>query len=151
MELKRNVGKTDATGTVIKEYRPETGGTLSDGTTRITIGISPRWQLRVGTIIGPLSNAKTPGGGKLTDVLQHFGFKGRQDGVDGDHVHEIQMGGEDVIANLWPLGYSPNRAAGGIIRQIIVHYPSGKTTTVSDLKATASTRSYYFRVVECKP
>ncbi len=151
VELKKNAGKTDATGTVIKEYKPETGGTLSDGTTRITIGISPRWRLAVGTIIGPLSNANTPGGGKIIDVLQHFGFKGRQDGMDGDHVHEIQMGGEDVIANLWPLESSPNRAAGGIIRRIIVHYPSGKTTTVSELKATASTRSYYFKVVECKP
>jgi len=147
-DLKKNVGKQDATGTVIQEYKPETGGALADGT---RIGVAPRWHLRIGTVVGPLSNAKTPGGGKITAILQKFGFSGDLEKLDGDHVHEIQVGGEDIVDNLWPLYASPNRGAGSIISRIVVHYPSGKTITTKELKKTANARDYFFKVVECKP
>ena len=122
-DLKQQLGEKDATGTVVKEYKPEIGGTLPDGT---TIGLAPQWHLGVGTVVGPLSNAKTPSGRKITDVLLKFGFKPSREGMDGDHVHEIQMGGKDEIPNLWPLDRSPNRGAGSILRQIVVHGRRGR-------------------------
>jgi len=149
-DLKKSVGKQDATGTIIKEYKPESRATLSDGKTEI--GLIKDWYVEPGiTVVGPASNATTRGGYKLTNQLKKFGFSPAREGMDGDHVHEIQMGGADNIVNLWPLDSNPNRAAGNIVNAIVVHYPSGKTTTVEELKKTASTRKYFFRVVECKP
>jgi len=147
-DLRQKVGQTDATGHVIKEYKPEVGGVLPDGT---SIGLAPQWQMRIGTVIGPLSNAGTPGGKKILKVLEQFGFNSTIERMDGDHVHEIQMGGKDEIPNLWPLTLSTNRGAGSIISRIVVHYPSRKTTTVRELKNTCGQRDYFFKAVDFQP
>ncbi len=148
VNLKRNVGKQDATGTVIKEYKPESLTTLPHGQ---TIGLEPQWRISLGTIVGPLSDKGTKGGRKITRLLGKYGFLADDEKLDGDHVHEIQMGGKDEIPNLWPLDFRPNRGAGSVISRILVHYPSGKTTTVDELKKTCSQRQYFFKVVDFQP
>lgn len=91
--MRKKLGKKDTTNTVIQEYKPETGGIIADGT---RIGLAFRWYMVIGTVVGHLTDAKTSGGGQIVETLQKFGFRGRQDELDGDHVHEIQMGGEDM-------------------------------------------------------
>jgi hypothetical protein len=67
--------------------------------------------------------ATTPGGGKVLDALAPYGFVASKEGLDGDHVREIQFGGVDVLGNLWPLDAGTNRGAGSILQlgDICVH------------------------------
>src|SRR5690606_26549974 len=60
--LKRMLGRKDATGTAVRAYTPHRGGTLPGGS---RIGIAGSNRISVGKIVGPLSNATTPGGGKI--------------------------------------------------------------------------------------
>ncbi len=147
-DLQGKVGRKDAGGHTIKEYKPEARATLPNGT---VIGLQYWWYIEIGTVVGPLSAGSTPGGAKILDILEEFGFKAQTERMDGDHVHEIQMGGEDVVSNLWPLARGVNRGGGSIVNSIVVHYPSGKTTTVKELKKTSAQRTYYFKIVEIKP
>ncbi len=145
-ELQSDVGKIDETGNKIRAYTPHVGGTLPGGA---HIGITEANQVAVGTIVGPASEGGSPGGGKLLDALQPYGFVAKKEGLDGDHVREIQLGGKDTLGNLWPLDASTNRAAGSILSQTTVQYPrSGKQVMMSELKKR--TRKYFFMITKTR-
>jgi len=136
-------GETDENGNQVKAYEPHSGGILPGGD---KIGISSQYQISVGKVIGPLSNETTPGGGKINDILKQYGFRPKPEYMDGDHVTEIQMGGQDVIENLWPLDASINRSAGATLASTSVEGPiSKKQVKISDMKENTS-RNWYFRI-----
>jgi hypothetical protein len=136
-------GETDEKGNKVKAYEPHSGGILPGGE---KIGISSQYQIKVGKVVGPLSNEETPGGKTLNKILDKYGFKPSIDKMDGDHVTEIQMGGQDVIENLWPLNLSINRSAGSKLAKTSVEGPiSKKQVKIPKLKEDTS-RNWYFKI-----
>jgi len=139
-------GQADETGKKVRAYSPHSGGTLPGGE---TIGISGAYRVSTGTVVGPLSDATTPGGSRINRALAKYGFSSDDEGLDGDHVREIQFGGQDVLQNLWPLDAGTNRGAGSILSKASVEYPkSGKTVKISELKQNA--RQYFFKIKSTK-
>jgi len=150
-EMKKRRGKKDETSEVIRAYEPEKPGqTLPGGE---TIGLTDEFRTFKNKVVGPLATAKTPGGGRINRVLKRYGFdpvtEGTGgDGMDGDHVVEIQMGGRDEYENLWPLDAGENRGAGATLAGAEVAFPGGQTKKLADLK-TAS-RQYFFKIKSFK-
>jgi hypothetical protein len=142
-DLSAMAGQKDETDNVVKAYNPHTGGILPGGE---KIGISSQYQIAVGKVVGPLSNEGTKGGGKINDILKKYGFRPKKENMDGDHVIEIQMGGQDVIENLWPLDVSINRSSGATLASTSVEGPiSKKKVNISELKEDTS-RKWYFKI-----
>ena len=135
-------GHRDETGLPVQAYAPTSRRTLPGGE---TIGLGADNRIAVGTVIGPLSTATTPGGRVLLSVLRRYGFDATAEGKDGDHVKEIQFGGRDALDNLWPLDLGINRSSGSILSRAIVTYPSGRRISISELRDFSS-RRYYFRI-----
>jgi hypothetical protein len=146
-DLSQLVGQPDDKGTIVKEYTPNQLNTLSGGE---QIGISSTYQLAVGTILGPLSpeGVSSPGGEKFNKVVEKYGFRSRRDGLDGDHIHEIQFGGQDTIENLWALNYSINRGAGSTLNQASINLNNGEIVKIYQLRqhVAKSNRKYYFKI-----
>lgn len=114
----------------IKTISPTKGGNLPDGT---PLGIKAASQIEVGRklLYNPPSG-KTPGGKKINSALKPYGFSPEGEKLDGDHVHEIQLGGKDEITNLWPLDRSENRSSGSLLKDMTVDMPDGKKATLKD-------------------
>lgn len=75
------------------------------------LGVDAPMQVQVGTKF-QYSPAKTKGGRKLNSLLRPYGFRPLKDGMDADHVVEIQLIGlskGDYLGNLWPLRAEDNR------------------------------------------
>jgi hypothetical protein len=133
----------DPNGNPIREFHPHAP---NDG----VVGIKDPWRLDVGTKLGPLPppGTTTPGGEKLNSILRPYGYSATHPvtGVplETDHVHEIQVGGADVIQNLWPLDRSINKNSGDTIARSAVEYPdgSGKTILLQDLKKDTKNLNY---------
>jgi hypothetical protein len=139
-------GQNDETGIKVRAYSPNSGGTLPGGQ---KIGISSSYRISVGTIVGPVTDATTPGGGKIINLLKKYGFSASGEDMDGDHVKEIQFGGQDTLENLWPLDAGTNRGAGSTLSKASVEFPkSGKTIKISELKQNA--RQYFFKITSVK-
>jgi hypothetical protein len=76
-----------------------------------TLGIDSDKQVQVGFRF-QYTPSKTKGGRKINKLLVLYGFSPKKDGLDGDHVVEIQLIGldkGDYLGNLWPLKQSDNR------------------------------------------
>lgn len=131
-------------GHPVKEYKPHTGGTLPGGD---SIGLSSNYQISTGKTIGPLSEDTTPGGGTLNNILKKYGFSPDAEYLDADHVVEIQMGGKDVIGNMWPLDASINRSAGSRLSKAVVKHPeTGEEKTIAELKQFPTHNKYKFKI-----
>jgi hypothetical protein len=141
--LKQREGQTDETGTVIRAYHPTSTATLPGGS---TIGLRSPYVLDVNSIVGPLSNATTPGGGTLLRAIAPYGFNSTDDNMQLDHVQEIQYGGQDVLANLWPLQSSRNSAKGGQLANALVEFPRGERIRIPLLKRIPN-RQFYFKII----
>jgi hypothetical protein len=142
-DLEKAKGKKDETGQEIKAYHPHNQSVLPGGE---VIGLSEKFKVFPGKIIGPLSGKSSPGGGKLNRVLAKYGFSPTNEGLDADHVVEIQLGGSDALPNLWPLDSSINRSSGSTIHSTTVLGPkSGSAKKISELKEDKS-RKYYFKI-----
>jgi phage-related protein len=98
----------------IKLYRPTSRQKLPDGTE--TIGISPEFQVEVGMKIKMTETAGTGGGDALNDILKPFGLSPTKEVLQADHIVERQIGGPDIIPNLWPLNSRQNSVGGGTLR-----------------------------------
>ena len=143
-ELAGKVGQMVG-GHPVKAYPAVGGGTLPGGE---TVGVTT--PLAVGAVIGPVSNASTPGGGRINKVFRPYGFRAASEGLDGDHVQEIQFGGHDVIENLWPLEKGMNRGAGSALAQRTVFHPKlSAGVKVAALKADTK-HKYWFRIKSTK-
>lgn len=141
-DLRAEKGKKDNTGTIIREYDPHKRQALPGGE---TIGLDAQYRTFPGKVVGPVSDRGTPGGGRINRLLKEYGWSPAAEGMDGDHVVEIQMGGHDVIENLWPLDAGENRGAGSKLSQEKATLPSGETKAMAELKKDKS-RQYYFRI-----
>ena len=139
-EMQALVGQPFA-GSVVRAYAPTEQNSLPGGE---AVGLTTT--LTTGTVIGPLSKASTPGGGRINRIFAKYGFGAAAEYLDGDHVQEIQFGGQDVIGNLWPLNASINRGAGSKLAQATVTHPKAtQGFKISDLKEDAS-HKYYFKI-----
>ena len=101
------------------------------------IGLSATFIVRKGTIVGPLSQETTAGGGALLKLIEPYGFNSTQDDMELDHVHEIQFGGlaqNDLVDNLWPLEARRNSAKGSGLSKVTVEYPKGQSVKIGTLK-----------------
>ena len=117
----------------IEIYEPTKKKALPDGGE--TIGVDTNRQLDVGMKIKMTESYKSPGGATINKHLKLYGFRPKKeaDGLDGDHVLERQLGGEDELSNLWPLDSAENQLSGGIIDQMAFDKNGGDT--MIDLKA----------------
>lgn len=68
---------------------------------------------------------------KFKDATTKYGFTPRESGWDVDHVVELQIGGQDVTENLWPLPAGENRSSGAIIKSANVTLPGKKEWPLS--------------------
>ena len=145
-----NRGAADGTGTLVQQFFPNQRKALPGGGT--VIGLTAPYRVNVNSIIGPLSTAGTPGGSVLLDVLWPYGFDSTYEARDADHVREMQLGGVNLVQNMWPLDSGINRGAGPTLAQATVLYPtSGKSTTIAALKAKISpSNRYFFRITSCR-
>jgi hypothetical protein len=143
--MKAMLGQKDETDTPIRAYPPHPGGKLPRGG---TIGLTET--LGIGTKVGPLGNATTPGGGKLQRLIAPYGYSA-EDGYQLDHVREIQMGGSDSVGNLWPLEAKTNVTKGSTLSRKKVEFPKGNTLGIPELKripplGTGSKKGFYFTI-----
>lgn len=144
-------GQNDETGQPVREYLPGKMQTLPDRKGNLNgpeLGIAPEYQIVQGAIVGPLRRAQTPGGKTFNRPMARYGWVAGNEGRDADHVHEIQMGGKNVLSNLWPLDETLNSAAGNALKNATVAYKAtGKPIKLSDLKDFTS-RKYYFKITK---
>lgn len=141
-------------GILIATFKPDGGHEIKSGppaapTELKSLGIKSPYQLTGASILGPLSEASTPGGGTINSVLERYGWDAAAEYMDGDHVVEIQFGGKDVPTNLWPLDASMNRGAGSRLSKQQVDL-DGQKVTVDWLKKVKKksgeeTKKYYFK------
>jgi hypothetical protein len=134
-------------GVPVKPYTPHGGGNLPGGA---AIGLSPTFHTFIGQVVGPLSLATTPGGKMLLRELRPYGFRALSERLDGDHVWEIQVGGQDQLPNLWPLNQSENRSGGARLATASVKYPNSLVyTSIPELKEQLRLNpalQYYFKL-----
>jgi hypothetical protein len=139
-------GLADETGNKVVKYTALAGGKLPKGGT-----IGSVIALDTGTVVGPLGQATTPGGGKLEREIAPYGYSSA-DGYQLDHVQEIQLGGQDALSNLWPLEAGKNASKGSTISRRVVSYPDAATKLgVPELKRMpppAGSKGFYFKIVK---
>ncbi len=126
----------DPNGVKIEKYYPHVGGILADGD---KIGLTSRWYLDIDTKVGPLqatgAEANRTESGELNNMLKLYGFDLTKENMQVDHVHELQLGGEDDKGNLWPLDATINQSSGPTLARTTVEYPDGSgTVKMSELK-----------------
>ncbi len=140
----------DKTDSPIRQIRPDATTSLP-GDSKGDVGIRGRFRLQKGTTfqLPKQDPGGTPGGGKINTRFEPFGFRASSENLDGDHVLEIQTGGEDRFENLWPLDASTNRRAGGAVSKT-KFIADGKTTTMSALKKRAKTKDVWLQIVSTK-
>jgi hypothetical protein len=81
---------------------------------------------------------KTEGGKKINEMLKPFGFSASDEGMDGDHVLEMQLGGPNDVRNLWPLKGAENRSSGSTLSRMEVPKPDGTKVKMTTLKKQAN-------------
>ena len=148
-------------GTVVAVYHPDGGHIIN---TQVMVppaelgsklGIKgDSFQIEVDKVIGPIKECSTPGGGTINSLLERYGWNASDENMDGDHVQEIQFGGEDKLANLWPLNASMNRGAGSILSKQQVELDNQKVTIdwlkKVEKKPEESDKKYFFLIDSVK-
>jgi len=90
-----------------------------------TIGLDEQYQIGVGKKV-PYKPGKTAGGGLINRTLAPYGYRATAEGMDGDHIVEMQIGGPNILQNLWPLDKGENRSSGALLSNAQVTKPDGK-------------------------
>ena len=130
----------------IRRFEPFSPQKLDGGE---DIGITGDFALKVGSKVGPMVKANSPGGYLINDCLKKYGFDMHdQSGgeLQGDHFWEVQLGGVSKVNkrdNMWPLERSLNGASGNYIKNLKLKEPGGTELKVSDLKKE---NKYWFRI-----
>ncbi|MBC7856684.1 MAG: DUF4157 domain-containing protein, partial [Pirellulaceae bacterium] len=122
-----------AQGNPIVAYQPGAAATLPTGT---SIGIAGDYRVEPGKKIR-LVPQSTQGGGLINAALRPFGYRALSEGLDGDHVIEMQLGGPNILPNLWPLAAGENRSSGSTIASMSFTKPDGTSIDMNALKARA--------------
>jgi hypothetical protein len=118
--------------------------------------IKEPFRVAANEVVGPLSEQTTPGGGVLNDLLASGEWSPDGEGMDGDHVKEMQFGGENVIGNLWPLALKLNRGAGSTLSRarVVVGKDSITIDLLKKVKVTQEDRKkgkFSFKIRETLP
>jgi hypothetical protein len=109
-------------GRTIVKCLPTAQTPLPDGSA--SIGVTDEYQIAVGKKLA-YSPGKTEGGGLINRALQPYGYRAQSEKNDGDHVVEMQIGGPNILPNLWPLEKGENRSSGAKLAATKVS-PDGK-------------------------
>ena len=118
---------------------------------KTTLGIEPQFRIRKGKKLKLNPGDGTPGGGRINRPLRLFGFSAAGEKQDGDHVVEIQLGGKDLVDNLWPLELKENQLAGSLLAAMKFPASRGKTVQMSKLKKLAKKgRAIWFKITNTK-
>jgi hypothetical protein len=115
----------------IVAYPPTPPKPLPDGSG--PVGIAPTYQIAVGKKI-LYKPGSTEGGGLINRTFRPYGYRAQAEGKDGDHVVEMQLGGPNILPNLWPLDASENRSSGSLLSRLTVK-PAGRTMTLQQAHA----------------
>lgn len=67
---------------------------------------------------------------RFKEVVKKYGFNPNKEGLDVDHVIELQIGGTDEFPNLWPLPSGENRSSGVLIKDAKTKVPDEGEITV---------------------
>lgn len=139
-------------GYVIEDYKPEQLEALPGGGP--ILGISSEWRTFKGKkfILKP---GKTTGGRQLNAILKQYGFRPSKEnqgkGMDADHILEMQLGGKNLIRNLWPLAAPENRSSGSIISTIsLKNKKNNEKSQISTLKEDAKKRPVWVEIERLK-
>jgi hypothetical protein len=116
----------------IKRYAPYGSQALPGGGP--IIGLSDEYKIEVGKKL-LYKPGSTAGGGLINQALAPYGYRARAEGKDGDHVVEMQIGGPNIIPNLWPLDKGENRSSGATLAARRLKKPDGKEISMSDANA----------------
>jgi hypothetical protein len=152
-EIEANIDSTSLEkwqkkGEPILEFRPDQPTSLPNGS---DVGVAPKWRVQAGMKIAMTKSEGTGGGGKINKRFAPYGFRALSEGLDGDHVVERQLGGEDEIENLWPLDSGENRSAGSTLKSKSWKDPSGAQVAMGDLKKKASSSTpVWFQIISTK-
>lgn len=121
-------------GYAVEAFAPHQPARLPE--TGTLVGLDPQYRTAVDKRLYMAEVGSTGGGGKINDEFRPFGFSPQGEGMDGDHVIERQLGGPDLLANLWPLNASENRSAGSTLRGMSFPNPAGGAPiTLDQVKA----------------
>lgn len=121
-------------GYAVQPFAPHQRAQLPE--TGTLVGLEPAYRTAVDKLLHMAEVGLTGGGGKINDEFRPFGFSPRDEGMDGDHVVERQLGGPDILGNLWPLDASENRSAGSTLRGMTFPNPGGgPPITLDQVKA----------------
>lgn len=120
-------------GEPIQTVRPTASTTLPTG---VTVGIQADYRVEPGKKLRLVPGA-TAGGGLINAAFRPFGFRALSEGLDGDHVIEMQIGGPNALPNMWPLAAGENRSSGSRISSMNFNKPDGTQINMDALKARA--------------
>jgi len=131
-QMKANYGKAPYKNT-IKRYLP-LGSEKSPGNEE-TLGLAGASQLDVGAKF-EYDDRGVRGSqvGNFKSLVIKYGMRPSDYGWDVDHVIELQIGGKDVFANLWPLPSGENRSSGSLIKHAGTKMPGNKDIVVQDAR-----------------
>jgi hypothetical protein len=109
-------------GDKVYQYRSTVMTDAPDTSQKLGLGTSS--QIQVGKkVLFEDKGARGGGVGAFKALVGKFGFVASQSGWDVDHVVELQLGGKDEWANLWPLPAGENRSSGSIIKNAVIMIP----------------------------
>jgi hypothetical protein len=140
-------------GHPVERYEPHTANQALAGGEEIGLrngGTGECCRIFRGQVVGPLSNNTSPGGEVLNRILARYGFNPTLEGLDSDHVWEVQVSGPNLPDNMWPLNESENSGAGSRLSQSVVYYQGVRYTTIPALKAQIRadpSLKYYFKII----
>ena len=156
-ELKNSLNKSERKqwekdGFIIEDYKPEQLEALPGGGP--ILGISSEWRTFKGKkfILKP---GKTTGGSQINNILKQYGFRPAKEnkgkGLDADHIVEMQLGGKNLIRNLWPLAASENRSSGSLIKSIdLKSKKNNEKVPISSLKQESRKRPIWVEIERLK-
>jgi Domain of unknown function (DUF4157) len=124
----------------IERYTPTTRKALPDGGQ--TIGVSDAYNITTGKKFR-LIPGSTEGGSKINNQLKKYGYDLGHEDTQGDHLLEMQLGGPNILENLWPLNTAMNGAGGNNTKNATLKKPDGTDIPMSEVKDTANTRAVW--------
>ena len=132
----------------IREFRPAGSRALDD----LAMGVRPPYRVRANNYKFKLPARPDPSRSRQAKhraTLMKYGFNSSESGnpMDIDHVLELQMGGRDIDANLWPLNSAVNRSSGSQLRRKIFDVPGTGRVPMSVLKQRAATQDVWIKIV----
>lgn len=96
----------------------------------ILLGVPSEYWPEVGKRMQYIPEERGSAVEQLRAVLDYYGLRRRELGVQMDHVQDLQFEGADLPENVWPFDSSANMSAGPRQRDQIVTYRDEKTNKV---------------------